>query len=253
MNNICVITFCDKNYLSKTEQTIRELRENGKYDREIILMVGDDLKHYTNNDPKLKVKYFPTIDRSEALKQLNGVSTSDGRDFNKPFQWHKIYTFHPYFQEWQKCMLIDGGMKIYNPIQRMLDLDCRGLFLAHCDGYPTHEWKLSCQFESNRFKKLYEELASVYDLNVDYFQTGMYMFDTSLIDDGMISKLLDLGNKYINTRTNEQAIMNLLFNCEKKLWKQIQLKDEELHYYDCMERNGLHCSKYIMLKIPQTR
>lgn len=252
MKNQCIITFCDKNYLSKTEQTIKELRTNGKYFETIVLMVGDDLKHYKINDNNIIVKYFPTIDRSQALKQLNGISTSDGRDLNKPFQWHKIYTFHDYFRQWNACMLIDGGMKIYNPIQKMLNLNYNDAFLAHCDGYPTYEWKLSCQFESNRFKNLYEDLLLNYDLNIDYFQTGMYLFDTSLIEDDTISKLIDLGNYYINTRTNEQAIMNLLFNCEKKVWKQIQIKDNEMHYYDCMERNGLNSKNYIMLKMPQT-
>ena len=252
MKTQCITTFCDKNYLSKTEQTIKELRINGQYSDTIILMVGDDLKHYQINDPNVIVKYFPTIDRSKALKQLNGISTSDGRDLNKPFQWHKIYTFHDYFRQWNACMLIDGGMKIYNPVQKMLDLDCKNLFLAHCDGYPTYEWKLHVQFESNRFKNLFDELSTEYDLNVDYFQTGMYFFDTRLIEDSTIEMLLDLGNRYINTRTNEQAIMNLLFNCEKKLWKQIQIKDDDIHYYDCMERNGLNCKNYIMLKMPQT-
>lgn len=252
MNDTCVITFCDKNYLSKTEQTIKELRTLGSYNSTIVLMVGDDLKHYQTSDANIIVKHFPTIDRSNALSRLNGISTSDGRDFNKPFQWHKIYTFHDYFRQWKRCMLIDGGMKIYNPIQRMLNLDCTNTFLAHSDAYPTYEWKLHIQFESNRFKDLYAELCSKYNLNIDYFQTGMYFFDTNLIEDNTVERLIELGNQYINTRTNEQAIMNLLFNCEKNVWKQIQIKDEELHYYDCMERNGLHCKNYIMLKMPKT-
>jgi hypothetical protein len=248
----CVVTFCNKNFLSRTEQTIAELRMNGQYNDKIVLMVGDDLKHYTLNDPNVVVKYFPTIDRSSVLQRLNGVSTSDGRDFNKPFQWHKIYTFHPFFKDWDCCMLIDGGMRIYNSIWPMINLDCSKQFLAHYDGYPTYEWKLSCQFESNRFIDLYNDLSANYNLNIDYFQTGMYYFDTSIFENNMIERLLDLGNTYINTRTNEQAIMNLIINCEKKLWKQIQLRDDNIHYYDCMERNGLHCSDYIMLKMPQT-
>ena len=92
----------------------------------------------------------------------------------------------------------------------------------------------------------------MYDLNIDYFQTGMYLFDTCLIEDQTTNQLLELGNHYINTRTNEQAIMNILFNCDKKVWKQIQIKDDVMHYYDCMERNGLNCKNYIMLKMPQT-
>jgi len=41
----CVVTFCNKNFLQRTEQTIAELRTKGKYTDTIVLMVGDDLKH----------------------------------------------------------------------------------------------------------------------------------------------------------------------------------------------------------------
>ena len=58
MNNICLTTFCNKGFLERTENTIKEVRTNGKYSGTIVLLVGDDLKHYQINDPNVVVKYF---------------------------------------------------------------------------------------------------------------------------------------------------------------------------------------------------
>jgi hypothetical protein len=252
MNNTCVITFCDKNYLNQAEMTISQLRYVGNYSGDVVLMVGDDLKHLTSDDPKTIIKYFPTIDWSNVLPKLGGVSTSDGRDLYRRFQWHKIHSFDTYFKKWNKCLLIDAGMIISKPIDKILNLDCTNKFLAHSDSYPEYKNKLSCQFESNRFKNLYNELNSIYNLDVDYFQTTMYLYDTKIIDYITVNKLLDLGNKYINTKTNEQAIMNLLFNCKLGLWEQIQTKDDETYFYDFIERADKKYNDYIMIKHPVT-
>jgi hypothetical protein len=36
--------------------------------------------------------------------------------------------------------------------------------------------------------------------------------------------LLELSNKYINSRTNEQATMNIYFNCIKVVWEPIKTR-----------------------------
>lgn len=251
-SDICIVTFCDANYIRQAEMTISQLRYIGNYQGDIVLMVGDDLKQLSSDDTKTIIKYFPTIDWSDVVSKLQNKSTSDGRDLYRRFQWHKIHTFDPYFKQWKKCMLIDAGMIISKPVQKILNLDCTNKLLAHSDSYPQYINKLNCQFENNRFKNLYTELCEMYDLNVDYFQSTMYMFDTNLIDEYTVNKLLSLGRKYINTKTNEQAIMNLLFNCKMKVWEQIKIKDEETYYYDFIERNNMKYNDYIMIKHPVT-
>jgi alpha-N-acetylglucosamine transferase len=248
----CVITFCNSAYLNQVKYTISALRSIGKYNGDIVLMVSDDLKNLTLDDDRVIVKYFPLFDWTNVLQKLNGISTSDGRDLYRRIQWQKINTFDPYFKNWDKCLFIDGGMIISKPVDKILNLDCTGKFLAHSDSYPEYRNKLNCQFESNRFKELYEELNSIYDLNIDYFQTTMYLFDTKIIQENTIKRLLELGNKFINTRTNEQAIMNLLMNCELNIWEQIQIKDSETYYYDFIERSGKKFNDYIMIKHPTT-
>lgn len=253
MSDNCIILMCNKLYLDKAKNTINQIRNIGKYQDDIVLLIGDDLKDENINIDNVIIKYFPDIDRSAIIEILKYKPiTSDGREFIKPFQWHKIHIFDTYFKRWKKCMYIDAGMHIFNPIDKIINLDCTNKLLAHSDAYPTFEWKLKLQFNENQFPDLYNELYSKYDLEIDYFQSGILLYDTNIIEENTKDDLLELSNKYINSRTNEQGIMNLYFNCIRKVWKPIKVKDEQIHYYDYWERNNLRYSDYIMLKYPRT-
>jgi hypothetical protein len=108
--------------------------------------------------------------------------------------------------------------------------------LAHSDAYPTYQWKLSCQFlEDTHFH-----------LDIDYFQSTIMLFDTSIIEDDTFQQLYELTEKYPISTTNDQGILNLYFNCIKKKWKQIVLQDETTYYYDFCVRNS--DKPYIMTK-----
>lgn len=250
MSDNCVILMCDNPYLDKAKNTIQQLRDIGKYNDDIVLLVGDDLQDLVIDN--VIVKYFPNIDRSYIVEILRNKPISDGREINKVFQWHKIHIFDKYFKQWKKCLYIDSGMHIFNPIDKIINLDCENKLIAHSDAYPTFEWKLKVQFDSKQFPELYNELYSKYDLEIDYFQSGILLYDTNIIEENTKNNLLELSNKYINSRTNEQGIMNIYFNCIKKIWQPIIIKDEDYYYYDYWERNNLNCSNYIMLKYPKT-
>lgn len=253
MSDNCIILMSNKLYLDKAKNTINQIRDIGKYQDDIVLLIGNDLKDETINIDKVIVKYFPDIDRSSIIEILKYKPiTSDGREFIKPFQWHKIHIFDTYFKRWKKCMYIDAGMHIFNTIDKIINLDCTNKLLAHSDAYPTFEWKLKIQFNDTYFSELYNELYSKYNLEVDYFQSGILLYDTNIIEENTKDDLLELSNKYINSKTNEQGIMNLYFNCIRKVWEPIKIKDDQIHYYDYWERDDLKYSDYIMLKYPRT-
>lgn len=254
MSDNCVILMCNKPYIDKAKKTIEQLRIIGKYDDDIVLLIGDDLKNENINFQNVIVKYFPDIDRSSIIEILKDKPVSlDGREFTKSFQWHKIYIFDIYFKQWKKCLYIDAGMNIFNPIDKIINLDCTNKLLAHSDAYPKYEWKLKIQFDEKNFPELYEELYSKFNLEIDYFQSGILLYDTNIIEYNTKNDLLELSNRYINSRTNEQGIMNIYFNCIKKIWEPIKIKDEDIYYYDYWERDNLKYSDYIMLKYPRTR
>jgi hypothetical protein len=256
MNNECIILVSNKRYIKKTISTINQIRRIGKYFGDIVIIIGNDLKDEIHNivspKPNLFIKYFEDIDRSEIIEVLKANPLKgDGREITKTFQWHKLYCFDVYFKKWEKCFYIDAGMNIFKPLTKMLAIDCTNSLLAHSDAYPTYTWKLSSQFDDARFPILNSELNSKFDLTTDYFQSTILLYDSSIIEDNTFHELLSLSKKYINSLTNEQAIMNLYFNSQRKIWRQIPMNDHDTNFYDFFERAPLTNKNYIMLKYPK--
>mgnify|MGYP001026533975 FL=1 len=91
----CIVLVCNKKYLSQFEYTYNLLRANGKYNGDIVLIVGDDLKDLKYEG--VIVKYFKNISFPEnVIQQMNDVNI-DGRNLTKRFQWHKLHIFQSYF------------------------------------------------------------------------------------------------------------------------------------------------------------
>ena len=80
----------------------------------------------------------------------------------------------------------------------------------------------------------------------------MCIYDTSILEDNTVDRLFELNEKYPIAKRMDQGILNLYFNCEKKLWKQIPIKDKEGFLYDYHERNDYKKNDYLILKISKT-
>lgn len=251
IKDICVVFTCNKKYFMKFIQTCSQLILNGKYNGNICLVIGDDLK----NDKLLEcnlikknniiIKYFPNIQFPNNFTIINNTIKSDGRNISKKFQWHKLYLFHTFFKQWNYIFYLDCGMKIFSDISPILNLITPHTILAHSDAYPSYKWKLHCQFDKTK-TKFFTELNNTYNLNCDYFQTTIMLYDTNIITKDTFNNLFNLSVKYPISRTNEQGIMALYFTNIKPLFKQIKTHNETTYFYDYLSRNKNN--KYIMLK-----
>jgi lipopolysaccharide biosynthesis glycosyltransferase len=165
------------------------------------------------------------------------------------FQYFKFNIFNTYFKQWDSVLYIDVGMHIINPIQRFFDLDIKGRLLANSDSQPSFEWTLANQFDLN--SEYSKNLIEHYDLNKnDYFQSGVLLFDTHIIEENTVSKLIELMNTY-PIANGDQAIMNLYFLNMRNLWTPLPLRDTEGLLYDYDERNNKK-EDYIMIKYPKS-
>ena len=83
-----------------------------------------------------------------------------------------------------------------------------------------HQRQLKHQFDNTHHS--FFQLEKDYDLSIkDYFQTGILFFDTNIINKSTTRDILKLVKKYPYSLTNEQAIMNLYFIFERKLYKEL--------------------------------
>jgi len=251
-NSVCVIFVCDKNYFNKFVDTCNELITIGKYSGNICLVIGDDLHNdemldcefIKNNN--IVIKYFPNIPFSNEFLEVNNKINSDGRNITKRFQWHKLHLFNVFFKQWNYMFYLDCGMTIFDDISPILAQATENTLLAHSDAYPFYEWKLHVQFDKTNIE-YFSNLNNKYNLDIDYFQTGMMLYDTTIIEDDTYDNLLHLSHEYPISRTNEQGIIALYFTNIKPLFKQIKTHNESMYFYDCLSRDTNN--KYIMLKI----
>lgn len=251
-NKICIVLMCDKVYFSKFLTTCELLLTTGNYKGDICLLIGDDLNNdnLLNHELILKnniiIKYFPNIIFPHSFLEINNnLITTDGRNITKKFQWHKLHLFDMYFKQWGFIFYLDCGMTIYSDIAPMLNEFKPNKIIAHSDAYPIYEWKLKCQFENNN--EYYKKLEQTYNLNIDYFQTGIILFDTNIIETDTYDNIYNLALEYPISRTNEQGIIALYFTNIKPLFQQINTHNENTFFYDALSRNSNN--KYIMLKM----
>ena len=245
MDSFCVAFVCNFRYLDKFFETCKTLIDVGEYDGPIVLIVGNDInvdalnKHpFLKKNKQIMVKYFPDVTFSkEVSTKIDNTNRQCGKFGYKLFQYHKYHLFTPFFKHWRYVFYIDCGAKIYNNIAPILQTVEPNTLLAHSDAYPTYQWKLRCQFL---------EIDTKFDLNIDYFQSTIMLFDTSIIEDNTFQQLYELTEKYPVSTTNDQGILNLYFNCIQKKWKQIALGDENTYYYDFCVRNS--DKPYVMTK-----
>lgn len=249
-NNLCIVFVCNKAYFDKFVYTCSQLVSNGQYTGDICLVIGNDLL----NDKLLKcdvilnnnvhIKHFPDITFTSEFFSINNTINSDNRNKTKKFQWHKLHLFNVFFKKWDYVFYLDCGITIFSNIEPLINSKLKNTLCAHSDTYPEYKWKLSIQFDTTSL--IYEELSSKFNLNIDYFQTTMMLYDTNIIEQDTFNNMYELSIKYPISKTNEQGIMALYFTNIKPCFKQIKLRNGKTHFYDYLSRN--ETNKYIMLK-----
>lgn len=248
--SLCVVFVVDRAYYSKFVDTCSQLRTVGNYKGDICLIIGDDL----NNTEFLQssfikqyniiVKYYPNLQFSQEFIENQKTLDREYKWFQKLFQYHKLNLFKTYFKKWDYIFYLDCGITIYSDVSPMISLAKKNTLLAHSDDYPKYERKLWYQFDKN--KKEYEKLMNSYKMDIDYPQTTIMLFDTSIIEDDTFDNLFKLTNEYPISITNDQGIIALYYTCIKPVFKPIPLHNENTFFYDYFLRE--YGNPYIMVK-----
>ena len=242
--SLCAVFVCDQRYLSKFTKTLKMLRENGKYEGDVVLIIGDDLKHKeTELQEKfnISVKYFSNIAfKDNFIKEFNSLKR-DQHWKTKIFQYHKFNIFDVFFKKWDYIFYIDCGINIFRPVQPIIDSKIENTLLARNDpwGPFLNKWSLATQFDTEH--PIFRELNEKYNLlNIkSYFNTSLMLIDTNIIQETTSKELYDLSVKYPISITNDQAIIALYFICINKKWQEFKIEDDEQYYYDYKPRRSL--------------
>ena len=250
-DDVCVVFLCDKAYFNKFIYTCNQLITNGKYNGNICLVIGDDLHNRdllncdVINNNNIIVKHFPNIQFSNDFLDIQKKMNRPPHWFQKQFQFHKLHLFNIFFKKWNYIFYLDCGINIFSDISPIINELTENTLIAHSDAYPTYEWKLHNQFDKTN-TEYFTKLNNKYNLNIDYFQTTIMLYDTKIIKDDTYDNLLNLLTEYPISITNDQGIIALYFTNIQPLFRQIKTHNEHIYFYDYLSRN--QNNKYIMLK-----
>ena len=246
----CIVFVTNKLYFPKFINTCTQLLINGLYKGPICLVIGDDLKtdsllhHELIIKNNIIIKHFPDIHFPEAFLTIQQNLPRDTFWFKKIFQYHKFHLFNTFFKQWNYIFYIDCGINILADIAPILQCATAGKMIANSDAQPSYIWKLAIQFEQTH--PLFNVLSSKYNLNIDYFQTTIMLYDTSIIETNTYDELYKLAIEFPISRTNDQGIIALYFTTIRPVFEQIKTHNEDTRYYIYIanRRDG----KFIMVK-----
>lgn len=247
----------DEPYIEKTIKTIIECRTIGKWSDDIVLITNENLYNNTEIIQSAKIlniqlRKVRPYSFQYYIDSWNKDSSHSEYNYNTKgvFGLYKYECFDTYFKKYETVFHLDAGAVIMGDLNR-IKKSCKpdNCLYAHSDGYPTYKWKLDRQFNHTIDTK---NIRSKYNLDCNYFQGTILIFDTKIILDDTADRLYKLTEEYPITIRRDQGIFNLYFTCERNLWKQIPLCDNDGFLYDFHEREGRHRSDYVILKYPRT-
>lgn len=157
-------------------------------------------------------------------------------------QFHKLWAFDPSLAFGGRVLYLDAGVTVNGPLDALLALPIRpGHVVAHSDRYPGTNpgWSLRGQLLGSEEAAL---KARGVNVDADYFQTTMMMFDPSSLGPSVLSDVFALfewdGFVY---RLNEQSLLNVYF---RHRWTPLHTLPgycAPVCYYDFLVRDPRKC------------
>lgn len=252
-------------YINKAFDSITLARTNGSWKDDIVLLVSSTLYNdktiqNKSNDLNIILREVPNRNFDTILNVWRKHPTHPEYNYvlQRGFMYNKFCVFDIYFKQWDIVFYLDAGVQIQGPLDRMKQ-SCEPdkCLYGHSDSYPNYTWKLKIQFDLELFenKENKKEFIDTYKsfFDKDYFQGTMFIYDTTILEDNTVNRLFELNEKYPIAKRMDQGILNLYFNCEKNLWKQIPVEDKDGFLYDYLERNGYNTNDYLILKAPKSK
>jgi len=235
------VTLCDKSYLSKATHTIHELQTNGRWMGDTVLMSVDFQPEPIPNVQLLQIRHIPTDKLVKTFETHPLKPMSDNRHLGKLYQWDKLQVFHSYFRRWKRVMFLDAGMRVFNSVQPLLDLEWKGKFLAPDDSDPyDNGLRFNCQLDVDANPEVTERVYNDFSkdiLDKHYFLNCIFVFDTALLEQVSVEEMEDAMNAYPICMCNEMGIMNLIFNYKLNVWLPFPQNVGEKYLFGWSERN----------------
>ena len=260
-NDTVFVLVSDLNYFDKAKRTIIDLRTKGNWHGEIILItINFELNTNFKDFYNITEKKFQQIDKSILLFKIGEsgfVDTTDKREINKLLQWEKLHVFDDYFFKWSRVVYLDAGLRLFDDVIHLLEIDYTNKILAPKDGKLYENQSFNCQLSYDK-PELIDSLKSEFGeqiLKSNYMLNCMWIYDTNILKLCDKKQLIEAMNKYTFCKTNEMGIMNILFTFKYNLWERLPIKASNGKIlFDWCELNNPNTNwrDYCYIKYPVT-
>jgi hypothetical protein len=236
----------NSNYFIKAKRTIIDLRSKGNWKGDIVI-VTIDFK-LTNN-----FKKFYNVQEV----QFKPIYKSEKIEINDLNQWDKFHVFDNYFTQWKRVVFLEAGLRVFDDVIYLLELDYKGKILAPKDGKFYENQKFNCQV-SYENESMIEKIKSEFRENIldeTYFLDCIFIYDTDILKLFDKKQIIDIINKYTLCIKNEMGIMNLLLRFKYNLWEPFPFKiSSGKILFDWSESNNpnTYWTDYCFIKSPLT-
>jgi hypothetical protein len=238
------VTLSDVGYYPKAIRTIQELREYGNWDGDVVLIAVDFDPNPTElyNATIYKTSHIDTDGLMESFRNHPIKPMPDNRHFAKLYQWDKLQVFKPFFRQWDRVVFLDAGIRIFDSVDPLLNLDWKGHFLAPDDSEPYdngHRFRIQLDVDANppAREAMFSEFPDTI-LDSKYFNNCMFVFDTRLTYQTTFEEMEEYMNKFPIFMCNEMGLMNLIFHFKLGVWKSFpQITFEGKYLFGWSEMN----------------
>lgn len=221
----------DLNYFFKAKRTIIDLRTKGNWHGDIVLITTNfNLNTNFKDFYTVIEKKITQIDKSILLSKIGDSGfgdTTDKREINKLIQWEKLHIFDDYFSQWARVVFLDAGLRLFDDVKYLLEIDYKNKILAPKDGKLYEDQQsFNCQLSYDK-PDLIDSLKKEFGeqiLKSNYMLNCMWIYDTNILKLCDKNQLIDAMNKYTFCKTNEMGVMNILFNFKYNLWERLPIK-----------------------------
>jgi hypothetical protein len=267
--NTAFTTITDASYYPKAQKTIQELRTKGRWAGDIVLMTIDfDADAAFLEKWRIiphRVAHIDTSILVAKLKQNPIKSMADNRHFGKLYQWDKLYCFSDYFLKWERVVFLDAGIRVFDTVQSLLDLEWKNSIRAHDDSGRGDDDKngitfdtgrrFQCQMDWDASPEITEDIFTEFSrdiCNENYMLNCMFVYDTAIIHKASKDTLVEAMNRWPISLCNEMGIMNLYYAFKHRLWKPFPIYTgskmlfgwSEQCYPNTLNWNSFHFLKY---------
>ena len=250
-DSTCVVFVTNDAFFDRLISTLTGVLNAG-YKEDICIVIGNDLLNSDKlNYPILQsdnifIKHFEDINFSDEFNLKFDTILRDKKWNHKKFQYHKLHLFDTFFKKWNYVFYIDSGTTVLNSIYPIINARKPNKFLAHSDAYPDYTYNLNIQFAKE--DNLFHNISTKYNLNIDFPQTTIMLYDTSIFEKNTFTDLVELAEECPISISNDQGIIALYFASIKNLWEQIKLGDDSFWYYDYHIRPNKRNKPHILVK-----